>query len=404
MMTTDRTAIRRRLAVRRTAHRPPWRGRKSLHRPIVAPLAARVAATLAASVAVGVGVALAKAEHERRSSKDRRKAERQFALLPGEQPADGLRRMALGQLDIALELLGGDDGIPPDERAVHETRKALKRLRALVALAREELGAEVSARETIALREVGRRLSGARDAEVMVCTLDELISRHPRKLGRRGSVLRLQRRLAWERDRAQERALGDVAVRSEVLDELRAIRARIARWRLPDRHGIEGLEPGLKRTYRQGRRRYRRAAGAKANRAIALHEWRKRVKDLRYAAEMLDRQAPERARGKRRRPHGASGTQQMRKLARQADELAETLGEEHDLTVLAGRIGARGGLSAQVRLGRRARKTLLRLIARRRRELRRRALRDGARLYRPAPKRFVARARRAYGRASISQR
>src|ERR1019366_4555512 len=62
MMTTKRTAIGRRLAVRRWANRPPWRGRKLGHGPIVAPFTATVAATLAATVAVGVGVALARAE------------------------------------------------------------------------------------------------------------------------------------------------------------------------------------------------------------------------------------------------------------------------------------------------------------------------------------------------------
>src|ERR1700680_55626 len=99
MMTTDRTAIGRRFAVRRTAHRPPRGGRKSRHASIVAPLAA----TLAATVAVGVGVALAKAERERRSARARRARDRQFALLPGERLADGVRRMALGQLDPAIE-------------------------------------------------------------------------------------------------------------------------------------------------------------------------------------------------------------------------------------------------------------------------------------------------------------
>ena len=61
MMTTKRTAIRGRLAVRRAANRPPWGRWKSGHRTIVAPLATTVAATLAASVAIGVGVALARA-------------------------------------------------------------------------------------------------------------------------------------------------------------------------------------------------------------------------------------------------------------------------------------------------------------------------------------------------------
>src|SRR5271165_4097118 len=85
MMTTDRTAIRRRLTVRRAAHRPPWGGRKTRHGSIVA----SVAATLAATVAVGVGVALAKAERDRRSARERMARVRQFALLPGERPGEG---------------------------------------------------------------------------------------------------------------------------------------------------------------------------------------------------------------------------------------------------------------------------------------------------------------------------
>ena len=49
---------------------------------------------------------------------------------------------------------------------MHETRKALKRLRALVRLLREELGEQAFERENAALRDVARRLAGARDAEV----------------------------------------------------------------------------------------------------------------------------------------------------------------------------------------------------------------------------------------------
>src|SRR6267154_4041485 len=100
-MTTYRTAIRRGLAVRRTSYRPPRRGRKAQHGSIVAPLAATVAATLAATALVRAGAALAKAERDRRC-RAQRKRERQFALLPGESPAEGLRRIALGQLDLVL--------------------------------------------------------------------------------------------------------------------------------------------------------------------------------------------------------------------------------------------------------------------------------------------------------------
>src|ERR1700730_2120460 len=164
MMTTQRTAIRRRLAIRRTSHGPPWSARKAGHGSILAPLAA----TIAASVAVGVGVALARAERERRAARAQRSRDRHFTLLPGERLADGLRRMALGQLDLAIELLAGEDGGKPGEKAVHETRKALKRLRALLKLLEDELGEQIFARETAVLREAGRRLAAARDAEVLV--------------------------------------------------------------------------------------------------------------------------------------------------------------------------------------------------------------------------------------------
>src|SRR3984957_14663502 len=134
-MGADWTAIRRRLAVGRGAHRPP-RGRRQggRHGSIVAPLAA----TIAASVAVAVGVALAQAERTRRAAKAQRKRARRFAQLPGEPLRRALQRIALGQLDLAIELLGDEGG--RDARSIHETRKALKRLRALVRLLRDELG------------------------------------------------------------------------------------------------------------------------------------------------------------------------------------------------------------------------------------------------------------------------
>src|SRR5271165_2586932 len=367
-MTTDRTAIRRRLAVRRGAHGPPRRGWKAGHRPIVAPLTARVVATLAASVAVGVGVALAKAE------RDRRARQRDFVLLPDEPVAAGLRRIALGQLDLTIELLGGAGGAGPDENAVHETRKALKRLRALLRLLEVELGAQVFTRESATLRDAGRRLAGARDAEVIVATLEGLIERHPQKLGPRPGVARLRERLAAERARAEQRALGDTATRAEVLSELRALRAEVSAWQLSDRSGIALLEPGLGHVYRQGRRRYGRAARGKGDRGRALHEWRKRVKDLRYAAEILDsRERDERDGGRRRRhkrarrPHSA----RIHELATRADRLGEVLGEEHDLAMLAERVGSRSGGARGERVGRRTRKILLELIAKRRPKVRR---------------------------------
>ncbi len=337
--------------------------------------------------------------------------------------------MALGQVDLALEMLGADPrvdagtgtgarrgergrsqgaaGAPPDEKAVHETRKAIKRLRALLRVLRRELGERGFQHENTTLREIAGELSRARDATVMLATLDALIERHPRKLARRQGVLALRRRLAAESATAQRLTLADPHDRARVLGELHAFRWRVSAWSLPADADIRLVAADLERLYRQGRARRRRVLRARRQRTLAMHRWRKRVKDLRHVAEMLDRRGSAGARkGKssgsgRSRGSGRSdaAATHLRKLAARADELGELLGEEHDLAVLAQHL--RDGADARSGLwhtGPRTRKALLELIAKRRRKLRRRALRLGERLYGRKPAGFMRGVRSAYQR------
>jgi CHAD domain-containing protein len=247
---------------------------------------------------------------------------------------------------------------------------------------RKELGERAFARENEALRDIARRLAGARDAEVMVSTLDRLLKDHGRELARRRPVVELRARLVAERDRAAELE-GSAATRDATLGELYAVRARVAAWPLPVRPGLRLTEPGLRRLYRQGRHRGGRARRAKRSDARALHQWRKRVKDLRYAAQMLG----------------------LEKLAERADHLQERLGDEHDLALLADRVSAPDSpLAGGGRRRKRTRKRVLKLIARRRARLRKRALREGRRLYERKPKRFAKRTRKllAHGKRGSS--
>jgi hypothetical protein len=406
-MAAEWTAVRRGLSIRRAAHRPP-RGRRKVrgHRPIVAPSLASALAV----VGLGVAVALAKGKLERRAdrakSDPRERRNGRPALRPGEPLAEGLRRVILEQLDLAIELLESYPAgpLPSDrsgEHTVHETRKALKRLRALLALLRPELGRGGSgvsyARENAALRDCARRLAGARDAEVMVGTLDGLLAHHPRLSPAHSPAIRaLRAQLLAERDAAAH-AIQDPRVRREVLTELRAVRTRAARWRLRER-GFKLLAPGLDRLYLQGRRGLRTAQ--RRGDAEALHRWRKRVKDLRYAAETLDRTGTAESAastgawaavdGKRAAKRRARDAERVRRVARRADSLGEVLGEEHDLALLARWVRRHSGLFAGERG---TRKRLLKLISRRRKALRRRALRKGERLYRRKPQRFARRLR-----------
>ncbi len=336
---------------------------------------------------MGVGVVIARGERERRAARTRlpdTDADRRFGLLAGETATRGLERIALGQLDLAIELLRGESSIPP-ERAVHETRKALKRLRALMRLLEGEIGSKRATRERAVLRDAGARLAGTRDAEVMVQTLETLVRRHPRKLGSRRGVKELRRHLQHEHRTAAAQALGDAATRAQVAEELCALRARVAQWKLADRSAARLVRPGLEHIYRAGRRGRRRALRRKPD-PRAMHKWRKHVKDLRYALEIIDVHDPSDAGANRR----------IAKLARKADGLGEVLGEEHDLMLLAEKVRSHKPLKRRKRTHRQ----LLRAIVRRRARLREQALHDGKRLYERKPKRFVRRARTAHTRTA----
>ncbi|HTW40753.1 MAG TPA: CHAD domain-containing protein [Solirubrobacteraceae bacterium] len=330
--------------------------------------------------ALGVGLVVAQSERRRRAARKEAKRERRFGLLAGERPARGMRRIALAQLEMAIGLLRGEgEGEGDDEgetdrlahaEAVHEARKALKRLRALMGLLEGELGEKRSRREQEALGEVAKSMAGARDAEVLVATLNDVLKRAPSKLGKRRAVRRLKGKLERERDETSKAMLADTAARERAVGELEAMRERVAKWELTEAAtAIEPAGEGLKDIYGAGdraRRKAKRARGYK-RRAQAMHHWRKHAKELRYALEALDVQG--------------SANERLRAAAKRADALGEVLGEDHDLVVLAERVQAqKSGKSTQ---------RLLQQIARRRKVLRKRALHQGARLYAAKPKKFV---------------
>jgi len=328
-----------------------------------------------------------------------RRLRRPLGLAAGEELAEGLRRMAIEQTDLALAQLAEAEG-GDARKAVHETRKAIKRARTIVRLLAGELGREVCAREQATLRAATSHLAGARDAEVMLETLDALVARRPRRLGRSPGVARLRRHLAAEREQAERRMLAP-GNRMRVADELRLFRVRALAWELAPGPGVGPIEDGLHRIYRQGRRRRRRASRKGGNRMRTMHQWRKRVKDLRYSAEALRRAEPQpgplRKLSAKRSKRISSEARWMGRLAARADDVSELLGEEHDLAVFGAWLCEHG---KEAGAGRATRRRLRKEIVRRRRKLRRRALRESRRLYARGPRAFMRRSARAYDAAA----
>jgi CHAD domain-containing protein len=275
-----------------------------------------------------------------------------------------VRRIARGQIDLAAEVLEGDGD---RDEAIHEARKALKRLRALVRLARDELGDDVYRRENRAFRDAGRRLSGVRDAAVLVETLDALIDDHRDELSEH-PLAGLHEALVADARVARVRIEADPTPVKEVLAALRDGRERVAAWPLRDDAGVEMLAPGMRRIYRRGRRALGAARDEPADESI--HELRKRAKELWHAAQVV-------------RP---ASRKRCRKLGRVAHSLSDAAGDDHDHAVLldAARRKARWLAHGEAEV-------MEAVVARRRADLQRDALAIGARVYARKPRKLAAR-------------
>jgi CHAD domain-containing protein len=320
-----------------------------------------VARSREGKLAVGAATAAAAAAVAARRRRDESKEDdalaraRRYRLRPDEPVGRGVRRVACGRIDDAIDLLRDSD--VDAATAVHEARKDMKKLRSSLRLVRPVIGESVYQRSNERFREAARLLSEARDAEVLSEAVDELAQRFaddPPPGGWDGVRGRLVPEVnVHELDRLREQAAKTIEAGRRDIETLS----------LPG-EPADVLRPGLKRAYGRGRRRLGEAADDPADER--LHELRKRVKDLWYHLRLLRD-------FKRKR---------IEPLEVRADELSDLLGDDHDLVVLSGRLdsleaGQRGHVE--------------RLIAGRRQELQLEAFACAKRLYGPKPKAFAER-------------
>jgi CHAD domain-containing protein len=268
----------------------------------------------AAALVAGGAIAAGAVGRERRAKRHGPRAGSGLALDPDEYPAAGIRRIGRGQIDLALGQLQNSPAQDLDE-GIHEARKAFKRQRAVLRLVRGVLGPEAYRRENEVFRDAGRELSDMRDRQVMVETLDVLMSRYANRIPP-GAFAGLRAALVGEYEAARERVHDGGQAIGPVLVKVRAARRRVAGWPLPPDGDSAFLAPGFERIYRRGRLAWR--AAKKDPNTETLHELRKRAKDLWHAAEVLTPHRPKR----------------MGKVARRAHRLADAVGDDHDLAVL----------------------------------------------------------------------
>jgi CHAD domain-containing protein len=289
-----------------------------------------------------------------------------YRLKQAEPLSAGIARVARGRIDHAIDELRGDSDSSAVE-AVHEARKDMKKLRALLRLVRGELGGQRFARENACFRDAARELSGARDADVMLETLAGLT------LLPAGEGWALRKRIEAENEQngAGDR---DAAARTSVAI-LKEARKRVNDWPL-ESDSFDAIAEGLNTTYRRGRRALE---AAREERTVeSLHEWRKRVKDLWYHLTLLRSLWPP----------------VMEAAGDEAHALSDRLGDDHDLAILADWAEQRDAAGPDFYVA----------VDRRRGELQAEAFEIGARLYAEKPKAFTKRMERLWDARDVTAR
>lgn len=233
----------------------------------------------------------------------------EFRLRPDEEPATGVGRVITARAAQAVAAVRQAGAAEDSAPYVHEARKSLKKVRSALRLLRGIIPDEERSAFNSDCRKAGNSLSGARDAEVKMATLGLV-------LGKDGEADLADDWMAELEEEAEVHRGGLTAANlKELEDSIEGVR-----------RGFLGRETGaageavagnVGRGYRRGRLAMKRARKGRA--PEDFHDWRKRAKDLRYQLEILG-------------PHLPSDFDGIRTGA---TDLAEQLGDLHDLDVLA---------------------------------------------------------------------
>jgi CHAD domain-containing protein len=205
--------------------------------------------------------------------------------------------------------------------AVHEFRKAIRRARSVVRLLRPSLGRRAAAGLVHELRHALAETSSLRDDDVLVATVAGVAGDDPELFVEAAELA--ARVGSAERPVPADVLKGALPILRRLPPALEVV--------LPREYSTPDLERGLARTYRRVQRTLEHAIRTRAD--ADFHQWRKRVKELRYQLELL----------------ASIASPPLKAREKALSALARELGEVTDLAVMCSRLRAEGG-SRQGRL------------------------------------------------------
>jgi CHAD domain-containing protein len=288
-----------------------------------------------------------------------------YQLKASESVPKGIKRIVSKQIEKAINELAATDDLGMDE-AVHQARRRLKKIRAVVRLVRDRLGKKTYQRENARFRDLGGSLASLRDGGVRIKTLDSLTAHYADTI-EPDTFSDIARELRVDYRREYQNVV-DEGITIAVKNQLKDAKEEIADWAISPK-GWSAIDSSFKRVYKRG---YQALDVVRSHPNVEnLHDLRKRVKYLRYQLKILSPIWPKITEAWIDRTH----------------ELSDYLGEDHDLAVLKQLV-----LAQPERFDRQNSLSILaNLIDRRREELQSAAIFLGRRIYTEKPSAFVDR-------------
>jgi CHAD domain-containing protein len=241
----------------------------------------RVGVAAAGAAAAPLAVAGGGKKGKKAEKKARKQAARQEAAGDVVLSAVAAQLAALRQADLAVRT--------EQPEGVHDVRVACRRLRSILAVFRPVLDRERTDPLREELRWVGEQLSAARDGEVALAHLRELVEAQPAELVLGPVVARIQQTAVKDHEAGSRKVARALADRRylRLLDSLDALLADPPLTEAAAAPAPAVLADAVRRAGKRLRRAVRTARAAEgADREHALHDARKAAKRVRYTAEV----------------------------------------------------------------------------------------------------------------------
>lgn len=241
-----------------------------------------------------------------------------FKLLLSEETSPALRRIMLEQLAKTRREISASQNL---QNGVHEARKCLKRMRALLRLIRPIIGDELYRTENRNYREIARKLARPREAGALLEAVDRFEKRED--FARFRPFLAKTKALILKEKYSSESELEVVVLGAiiEQLDEATLLWREIS---LPASN-FKDLAQGFAVSYERGQVSLKKAM--RKNRSPYWHEWRKDVQKTWHHLQIFMLIWPE----------------DITPRLQLAKDISKLLGAEHDLAELRRFIKAHKG-------------------------------------------------------------